>query len=163
MGVTTAHRHSPHEPLSSHDQLTMAEFSRRSGVAPSGIRFYEQVGLIRADRTLGNQRRFERSELRRVAFVRTAQKVGLSLDEIREALESLPTSRTPSKADWAELSASWRPRLDARIRALEELRDQLDQCIGCGCLSLGRCALNNPADQARERGTGAVFLSGERG
>lgn len=161
--MTSADRHSPHEPLSSHDQLTMAEFSRRSGVAPSGIRFYEQLGLIRAERTLGNQRRFERSELRRVAFVRTAQRVGLSLEEIREALDSLPTSRTPSRSDWAKLSATWRPRLDARIRALQDLRDQLDQCIGCGCLSLGRCALNNPADEARAQGSGAVFLNGDHG
>ncbi|MFW6600318.1 redox-sensitive transcriptional activator SoxR [Propionibacteriaceae bacterium Y2011] len=148
--------------VDTHDLLTMAEFSRRSGVAPSGVRFYESLGLITAERTLGNQRRFERSELRRVAFVRTAQQVGLSLEEIREALTTLPAGRAPSRGDWARLSASWRPRINARIRQLESLRDRLDSCIGCGCLSLDRCALNNPDDTEAANGPGAVFLAGER-
>ncbi len=141
--------------------LTIGDFAVRSGVAPSALRFYEKEGLIRSIRTSGNQRRYQRSELRRVAFIKIAQQVGVSLDEIREALDSLPDNRTPTKADWARLSARWRRRLDERIAMLERLRDNLTGCIGCGCLSLHRCRLNNPDDALAAQGTGPrVLLSG---
>jgi MerR family transcriptional regulator, redox-sensitive transcriptional activator SoxR len=138
--------------------LTIGEVSARSGVAPSALRFYEEHGLITSERTSGNQRRFRRHALRRLAFIRSAQRVGLSLDEIAEALATLPEGRTPTKADWARLSRGWRPRIEAQIERLERLRDKLDGCIGCGCLSLRRCALQNPDDEAAPRGPGAVFL-----
>jgi MerR family redox-sensitive transcriptional activator SoxR len=138
--------------------LTIGELSRRSGVAASALRYYERLGLIRAVRTGGNQRRYERAELRRVAFIRISQQVGVSLEEIREALASLPESRTPTRADWAALSARWRGRLDERIAFLERLRDDLTGCIGCGCLSLRRCRLYNPDDQLAEEGAGSRLL-----
>jgi MerR family redox-sensitive transcriptional activator SoxR len=138
--------------------LTIGELSARSGIAPSALRFYEAQGLITSVRTSGNQRRYQRGTLRRIGFIRSAQRVGLSLEEIAEALSTLPESRTPTKADWARLSRDWRPRLDAQIERLERLRAKLDGCIGCGCLSLKTCALNNPDDEAAERGPGAVFL-----
>lgn len=141
-------------------ELTIGELSERSGIATSAIRYYEDRGLVTSRRTPGNQRRYERSMLRRLAFIRTAQGVGLSLEEIEAALESLPSGRTPTKADWARLSRSWRPRLDARIAQLERLRDTLDSCIGCGCLSLRRCSLSNPDDVLATRGPGAVILDG---
>jgi MerR family redox-sensitive transcriptional activator SoxR len=137
-----------------HDSLTIGELSARSGVAPSALRYYERLGLIRAGRTGGNQRRFERAELRRVAFIRIAQQVGVSLEEIREALASLPESRTPTRADWARLSARWKGKLQERIELLERLRDQLTGCIGCGCLSLQRCRLYNPGDELSTDGSG---------
>ncbi len=140
--------------------LTIGELSERSGVAPSAIRYYEDLGLVSSRRTTGNQRRYARPTLRRLAFIRTAQRVGLTLDEIQQALATLPSNRTPTKADWTRLSRSWRPRLDARIHQLERLRDTLDSCIGCGCLSLRRCALSNPDDEVADRGPGAVFLEG---
>ena len=139
-------------------QLTIGQLAERAGVATSAIRFYESRGLIRAVRTTGNQRRFEQSTLRRIAFIRTAQRVGLSLDEVAAALATLPENRTPTKADWSRLSRAWRPRLDEQIERLERLRDKLDGCIGCGCLSLRTCALNNPDDEVAPRGPGAVFL-----
>jgi MerR family redox-sensitive transcriptional activator SoxR len=138
--------------------LTIGELSARAGVATSALRYYEDQGLIRAERTSGNQRRYTRATLRRVAFIRSAQRVGLTLEEIAEALATLPEGRTPTRADWARLSRSWRPRIDAQIERLERLRAKLDGCIGCGCLSLQTCALNNPDDEAAERGPGAVFL-----
>jgi MerR family redox-sensitive transcriptional activator SoxR len=138
--------------------LTVGQLAERSGVAPSALRYYESQGLIHAERTAGNQRRYPRPTLRRVAFIRSAQRVGLSLEEIGEALATLPENRTPTKADWARLSRSWRPRIDAQIERLERLRDKLDGCIGCGCLSLRRCALSNPDDAEAPRGPGAVFL-----
>jgi MerR family redox-sensitive transcriptional activator SoxR len=138
--------------------LTVGQLAERSGVAPSALRYYESQGLISAERTAGNQRRYPRPTLRRVAFIRSAQRVGLSLEEIGEALATLPENRTPTKADWARLSRSWRPRIDAQIERLERLRDKLDGCIGCGCLSLRRCALSNPDDAEAPRGPGAVFL-----
>src|SRR3954469_17491528 len=141
-------------------ELTIGDLSDRSGVATSAIRYYEERGLVTARRTTGNQRRYERSMLRRLAFIRTAQRVGLSLEEIEEALATLPSNRTPTKADWARLSRGWRPRLDARIAQLERLRDTLDSCIGCGCLSLKRCNLNNPRDVVAPRGPGPVLLDG---
>ncbi|MGC4772003.1 redox-sensitive transcriptional activator SoxR [Micromonospora sp. DT44] len=140
------------------DALTIGELSVRSGVAPSALRYYERLGLIRADRTGGNQRRYARAELRRVAFIRISQQVGVSLDEIREALESLPDNRTPSPQDWEHLSASWRGRLDEKIRLLTKLRDDLDGCIGCGCLSMQRCTLYNPGDTLAAQGPGARLM-----
>jgi MerR family redox-sensitive transcriptional activator SoxR len=141
-------------------ELTIGELSERSGVAKSAIRYYEDRGLVASRRTTGNQRRYPRAVLRRLAFVRTAQRVGLTLEEIETALSTLPSNRTPNKGDWTRLSRGWRPRLDARIQQLERLRDTLDSCIGCGCLSLQRCALSNPEDVVAPRGPGAVFLEG---
>ncbi|WP_369259415.1 redox-sensitive transcriptional activator SoxR [Geodermatophilus amargosae] len=139
--------------------LPIGEVAARSGLAPSALRHYEAEGLIAATRTPGNARRFPRSVLRRLAFVRAAQNVGLSLPEIREALATLPDGRTPSASDWTRLSAGWRDRLDAQIAALEQLRDGLSSCIGCGCLSLTACALSNPGDVAGAEGPGARRLS----
>ncbi|GAB3184390.1 redox-sensitive transcriptional activator SoxR [Micromonospora palomenae] len=127
-------------------------------MAPSALRYYERLGLIRAERTGGNQRRYPRTELRRVAFVRIAQQVGISLEEIREALDSLPASRNPTPDDWAALSRVWRERLDEKIRLLGKLRDDLDGCIGCGCLSLQRCSLYNPGDSLAGEGPGARLV-----
>jgi MerR family transcriptional regulator, redox-sensitive transcriptional activator SoxR len=138
--------------------LTIGELSDRSGVAPSALRFYEAEGLIHADRTPGGQRRYPRDTLRRVGFIRVAQQVGLSLGEIGEALHALPDSRTPNEADWARLSRTWRPRLDAQIHMLERLRDRLHRCIGCGCLSLKVCHLVNPGDEAATHGPGARWV-----
>ena len=141
-------------------ELTIGELSERSGIATSAIRYYEERGLVRSRRTTGNQRRYERPMLRRLAFIRTAQRVGLSLEEVEDALATLPSNRTPTKADWTRLSRGWRPRLEAQIAQLERLRDTLDSCIGCGCLSLKRCSLNNPGDVVAPRGPGPVFLDG---
>jgi MerR family redox-sensitive transcriptional activator SoxR len=138
--------------------LTIGDFAARSGVAQSALRYYEKEGLIRSTRTGGNQRRYQRSELRRVAFIRIAQQVGVSLEEIREALAALPENRTPTKADWTRLSARWRKRLEDRITLMERLRDQLTGCIGCGCLSMQRCNLINPADWLAKTGTGPRVL-----
>lgn len=140
------------------DQLTVSDVAERSGFSPSALRFYEREGLIRATRTSGNQRRYQRSVLRRLAFIRAARNVGLSLDEVAAALDTLPDSRTPTRSDWTRLSRSWRARLDAQIGALEKLRDGLDSCIGCGCLSLERCAMSNPGDVAGADGSGARYL-----
>ncbi len=140
------------------ETLTIGDFAARSGVAASALRYYEKEGLIRSARTGGNQRRYDRSELRRVAFIKIAQQVGVSLDEIREALAALPENRTPTKADWTRLSARWRSRLEERIALMERLRDQLTGCIGCGCLSLQRCSLINPADRLAERGAGPRMI-----
>ena len=138
--------------------LTIGELADRAGVAASALRFYEREGLIRATRTSGNQRRYERNVLRRLAFIRAARNVGLTLEEVAAALATLPDSRTPTKADWTRLSRGWRTRLDGQIAALEKLRDGLDSCIGCGCLSLQRCAISNPADIASGDGPGARYL-----
>ena len=138
--------------------LTIGQLSERSGVATSALRFYEERGLVRSERTSGNQRRYAPSTLRRVAFIRTAQRIGLSLDEIGEALAELPDGRTPTKSDWHRISNAWRPRLDEQIRRIELLRDRLDGCIGCGCLSLRTCAINNPGDELAARGAGAALL-----
>ena len=141
-------------------QLTIGDLAARSGVPPSALRYYERTGLIRANRTGGNQRRYDRAELRRVAFIRIAQQVGLSLDEIRAALASLPESRTPTKADWTRLSEAWQGRLDEQIGLLQRLRAKLTSCIGCGCLSLKACHLSNPEDIVAERGPGPRYLIG---
>lgn len=140
------------------DLLTVSQVAERSGFAPSALRFYERIGLIGAQRTSGGQRRYERGVLRRLAFIRAARNVGLSLDEVADALDTLPDARTPTRADWTRLSHSWRGRLDEQIRALTKLRDGLDSCIGCGCLSLKRCAISNPADVAAAGGAGAAYL-----
>ncbi|MFY1635143.1 redox-sensitive transcriptional activator SoxR [Solwaraspora sp. WMMB335] len=140
------------------DALTIGELSARSGVASSALRYYEQLGLIRAGRTGGNQRRYERAELRRVAFIRIAQQIGVPLEEIRMALDELPASRTPNKADWARLSRRWRARLDDQIALLTRLRDELTGCIGCGCLSLQNCTLSNPGDRLATGGPGPRIL-----
>ncbi|GAB3710186.1 redox-sensitive transcriptional activator SoxR [Mariniluteicoccus flavus] len=141
-----------------HDQLTIGETARRAGIAPSALRFYEAHGLLEATRTAGNQRRYPRSTLRRIAFIRSAQRVGLRLEEIRESLETLPAGRTPTTADWSRLAETWKPRVDAEIRRLQALRDSLDQCIGCGCLSLEKCALSNPSDRLGDSASGPVLL-----
>lgn len=140
------------------ESMTIGQLAARSGVAASALRYYERLGLIRAGRTSGNQRRYERAELRRVSFIRIAQQVGVSLEEIRAALDELPESRTPSALDWERLSAAWRSRLDERIRLLTKLRDDLDGCIGCGCLSLQRCKLYNPGDVLGAQGPGARLM-----
>ena len=140
------------------DELTIGEFSARSGVAPSALRFYETKGLLHSQRSAGGQRRYPREELRRVSFVLAAQQVGLSLAEIQEAMASLPDRRVPTRGDWARLSRSWRPRLDHQIAVLERLRDQLTGCIGCGCLSLTACRLHNPGDIAAASGSGPVYV-----
>ena len=139
-------------------EITIGVLSARSGCAPSALRYYEQRGLIRAARTSGNQRRYERVMLRRVAFILAAQHVGASLAEIKDALATLPSDRTPTAADWARLSAAWRGRLDQRIGDLERLRDRLTSCIGCGCLSLRTCRLFNPEDRVAARGSGPRLL-----
>jgi MerR family transcriptional regulator, redox-sensitive transcriptional activator SoxR len=140
------------------DLLPIGQVARRTGVAVSALRYYDDVGLVHAERTPGGQRAYPRDALRRISFVRIAQTVGLSLDEIREALASLPQGRAPSKSDWARLSASWRPRLDDQIASLVRLRDDLDSCIGCGCLSLRACRIYNPDDVAASLGAGPRYL-----
>jgi MerR family transcriptional regulator, redox-sensitive transcriptional activator SoxR len=144
----------PHEAGATHPALTIGELSARSGVAPSALHFYERNGLITSQRTSGNQRRYGRDMLRRVAFIRVSQRVGIPLKDIRAALESLPEGRTPTKRDWSRLSRLWRSELDARIEALQHLREDLDGCIGCGCLSLKACRLQNPSDELGAGGTG---------
>jgi len=134
--------------------LTIGELAQRSGVATSTLRYYDRLGLIPAARSSGNQRRYPRSALRRVSFVRVAQRVGVSLDEIASALATLPNDRTPTKADWERLSRRWHQRLDERIAMLERLRERLTGCIGCGCLSLRTCRLYNPDDELAASGTG---------
>lgn len=141
--------------------ITIGELAKRSGVAASAIRFYEEQGLISSTRTGGGQRQYRRETLRRVGFIRAAQAVGLNLSEIRSAMEKLPGQRTPTKQDWERLSRAWQPLLQERIDGLIALRDQLASCIGCGCLSLKSCALYNPKDVARQRGNGARYLLGD--
>ena len=138
--------------------VTIGALSARTGVAASALRFYEAEGLIHATRSPGGQRRYARETLRRVSFLRVAQQVGLSLDEIRTALASLPENRTPTEQDWRRLSTSWRPRIDDQIAVLERLRDRLDGCIGCGCLSLRVCRMLNPDDEAGRRGPGPRYV-----
>jgi MerR family redox-sensitive transcriptional activator SoxR len=138
--------------------LTIGEVSERSNVATSALRFYEREGLISAVRSDGGQRRYQREVLRRIAFIRAAQRVGLSLEEIKRTLGTLPEGRTPTSADWKRLSRSWRPLLDRRISELERVRDKLDSCIGCGCLSLRICRLLNPDDIAATEGPGPRWL-----
>ena len=139
-------------------ELTIGALSERTGVATSALRFYEAEGLIHATRTPGGQRRYARETLRRVSFIRVAQQLGVRLEEIRATLASLPENRTPTRRDWERVSAAWRPRLDAQIGMLERLRDKLDGCIGCGCLSLQTCHLLNPDDAVARRGPGPRYV-----
>jgi MerR family transcriptional regulator, redox-sensitive transcriptional activator SoxR len=141
------------------DELTIGELSSRSGVAPSALRFYEERGLIHAERTTGNQRRYHRRTLRRVALVQAGRAAGIPLERIRNALDSLPSEQPPTRRDWERLSRSWRGDIDRRIKTLEALRDRLTTCIGCGCLSIDRCALLNPDDEASVFGAGAHYLN----
>lgn len=148
--------------MKSSDTLTIGELARRSGVATSALRFYEERGLIASERSDGNQRRYQRAMLRRVAVIQAAKALGLSLEEIGEALDQLPAGRTPTKRDWERLSRAWRAALDERIGALSALRDDLTGCIGCGCLSLQRCALLNPGDRVAPTGSGPRYLRRRR-
>ena len=141
--------------------MTIGEIARRAGVATSALRFYEDEGLIHSERNESGHRRYHADVLRRVSFIRTAQLVGLSLGEIRDALSSLPDERTPTARDWARLASSWQPLLEARIALLTRMRDQLDSCIGCGCLSLKACRLFNPHDVAAEQGPGPRYILGD--
>ena len=138
--------------------LTIGEAAARSGVATSALRFYEAEGLISSTRTTGNQRRYERSTLRRIALIQAGKAAGISLDEIRDALTALQGERTPTKRDWERLSRRWRDDLDRRIATLNALRDRLTGCIGCGCLSLKTCSLLNPEDEAAALGAGPQYL-----
>lgn len=140
------------------DWITIGELSERTGVATSALRFYEERGLIASERTSGNQRRFHRPAIRRVSVIRAAQRCGLSLEEIAEAMEVLPTDRTAQRDDWERMSRTWQAHLDERIAALQLLRENLSSCIGCGCLSLRRCSLLNPGDVAARTGSGARYL-----
>lgn len=142
--------------------MTIGEVAARSGVATSALRFYEEQGLIHAQRTDSGHRRYPRAVIRRVAFITFAQKVGLSLDEIGAELATLPRNRAPDRSDWAKLSSGWKRRIEARIAELERMRAGLTECIGCGCLSLDRCALYNPGDRASRAGAGPRFLLGDR-
>jgi MerR family redox-sensitive transcriptional activator SoxR len=139
-------------------ELTIGQLSARSGVSQSALRFYERKGLIGADRSSGNQRRFASVTLRRVALIQAGKAAGIPLERIRAALDTLPADRTPTKRDWERLSRTWREELDVRIATLEAIRGRLTGCIGCGCLSLRRCALLNPDDEAAERGPGAAYF-----
>jgi MerR family redox-sensitive transcriptional activator SoxR len=141
--------------------LPIGTVAARAGVAVSALRFYEERGLISSRRSPGGRREYPRHVLRRLAFIQAAQGVGLTLDEIGEALATLPPDEGPTAQDWRRLSEAWRPLLDEKIRLLIGLRDQLDSCIGCGCLSLERCALRNPGDRARTLGTGPRYLLGD--
>jgi MerR family redox-sensitive transcriptional activator SoxR len=143
--------------MNDHD-LTPGELAKRSGVAISALHFYEREGLITSRRTTGNQRRYSRDSLRRVAFIRMSHRLGIPLAKVRDALATLPTTRTPTSKDWAKLSAGWRQDLDDRILHLQRLRDNLADCIGCGCLSLKSCALSNPGDVLAAQGPGPVRL-----
>jgi MerR family transcriptional regulator, redox-sensitive transcriptional activator SoxR len=139
-------------------ELSPGELAQRAGVAVSALHFYEREGLITSRRTSGNQRRYARETLRRVAFIRMSQRLGIPLSRVREALATLPTDRVPTSRDWARLSAAWRQDLDDRILHLQRLRDNLADCIGCGCLSLKSCALSNPGDMLAAQGPGATRL-----
>ncbi|MFJ9639713.1 redox-sensitive transcriptional activator SoxR [Streptomyces sp. NPDC101178] len=151
----------PQIPQTLHE-LSVGQLSARSGAAVSALHFYESKGLISSRRTSGNQRRYSRDALRRVAFVRAAQRVGIPLATIRDALASLPEERTPNRDDWARLSEAWRQELDERIKQLHRLRDHLTDCIGCGCLSLENCVLSNPDDISGERITGSRLMPERR-
>jgi MerR family redox-sensitive transcriptional activator SoxR len=142
--------------------FTIGEAAKRCGVATSTLRFYESKGLIRSIRTHGNQRRYQSATLRTISIIRAAQKVGVTLEEIKEALQALPDGRQPTKRDWERLSKRWASTLDNRIVEMQRLRDNLDTCIGCGCLSLKSCGLFNPDDLAAQQGSGPRYLLQER-
>lgn len=141
--------------------LSIGQLARRSGVAPSALRFYEERGLIHSDRNASGYRTYARGVLRRVAFIAFAQRVGLSLEEIAAELARLPENRVPTRDDWARLADAWKARIDDRIAELQRLREGLTECIGCGCLSLDRCPLANPADRASRNGPGARYWIGD--
>jgi MerR family transcriptional regulator, redox-sensitive transcriptional activator SoxR len=147
--------------MSEEQELTIGDMSSRTGVAASALRYYEAEGLITAHRAPSGQRRFDLATIRRVSFIRVAQQLGLTLEEIRQALSELPDNRTPNEEDWSRLALAWRPRIDAQIGMLERLRDRLDGCIGCGCLSLKYCQLLNPGDAVGERGPGPRYILDE--
>jgi MerR family redox-sensitive transcriptional activator SoxR len=142
------------QPGWDHGELTVGQLAQRSGVAVSALHFYERQELINSRRTSGNQRRYRRDTLRRVALIRIAQRVGIPLAEVRSALAGLPEGRTPNRADWENLSQRWHDELDERIRHLQQLRDEFTDCIGCGCLSLDRCRMANPFDKLSGHGAG---------
>ena len=143
------------------EPLTIGEVAARAGVATSALRFYEERGLIRSERASSGHRRYPRAVIRRVAFIVFAQRIGLSLDEVGAELAKLPENRVPTRADWSKLSSSWTARIDERIAELERLREGLGECIGCGCLSLGRCQLANPGDRAARNGAGPRYWVGD--
>lgn len=147
--------------MATSEGLSIGALATRTGLAVSAIRYYEAQGLIAPWRNAGGQRRFQRADIRRLSFVMIAQQFGFSLPEIRGLLDQLPNRRTPTPADWAAISTQFRTRLDARIATLQKLRDNLDGCIGCGCLSLPKCALYNPADRAQAKGAGPRYLMGD--
>ena len=144
------------------DRLSIGDLAERTGLSVSAIRFYETKGLVAAMRNSGGQRRFLRADVRRLSFVLIAQQLGFSIDQIRHQLSRLPAGRTPTRQDWTRISRAFRGELDRRIDTLTRLRDNLDGCIGCGCLSLQRCKLYNPQDRAGHRGTGPRYLMGDR-
>ncbi len=150
-----------HQVAHKDDVLTVGQVADRCGIATSAVRYYDDHGLISSQRTPGGQRRFEREAIRRISFILAAQRVGRSLSEIRETLDALPHDHAPSQAEWTLVSTDWRERLDEQINALADLRDRLDECIGCGCLSLERCAIYNPDDRAVTLGAGPRFLLGD--
>jgi MerR family redox-sensitive transcriptional activator SoxR len=141
--------------------LTIAQLAARSGIAPSALRYYEELGLIHAERTAGQQRRYPRHMLRRVAFIRAGRQLGLSLNDIGTALARLPAGKAPTRAQWSRAARSWQRQIDARIAELQRFSSTLSSCIGCGCLSLRRCALYNPGDMAAGHGPGARWLLGD--
>lgn len=143
------------------NEISIGTLANRTGLAVSAIRYYETQGLVAPERNAGGQRRFLRSDIRRLSFVMIAQKFGFTLDRIREVLGRLPQNRTPTTKDWTEISQDFRAELDEQIQALTRLRDKLDGCIGCGCLSLDRCALYNPDDVAADKGAGPRYLMGD--
>ncbi len=142
--------------------ISIGDLARRTGLAVSAIRFYEELGLVHPERNAGGQRRFLKSDIRRLSFVIIAQQLGFSLDQICDQFESLPDARTPNARDWQKISRGFRSELDQKIDTLIRLRDNLDGCIGCGCLSLAKCKLYNPEDKAASRGTGPRYLMGDR-
>jgi MerR family redox-sensitive transcriptional activator SoxR len=144
--------------LSTRDLLPIGELAARSGNAPSALRYYEELGLIHSERTAGGQRRYRRATLRRLAFIRAAQRIGLSLDEVRDSLAGLPLDHVPTAAEWNRVARSWQRRIDEQIAQLERLKSHLTGCVGCGCLSLTRCGLYNLDDEAGAQGPGARFI-----
>jgi len=150
------------EQITSTQQMTVGQISRRSGVPVSTLHFYESKGLLKPTRTAANQRLYSRGMLRRIAIIKVAQKAGVPLATIQRALASLPENRAPTHEDWRKLSTRWRTELDSRIKKLTQLRDRLDDCIGCGCLSLDRCQLSNPGDRASRLGPGPRYWIGDR-
>lgn len=144
-----------------HEFIAIGQLAKRTGVAVSALRFYEEKGLVKAGRSPSGHRQFKRSDIRRISFVLATQRLGFTLPEIREQLATLPQSRTPTKADWARLGKQFKGEIEERIAALEKLRDTLDSCIGCGCLSLQKCRLYNPDDEVADLGAGARYLLGD--